>query len=49
MNDVHARPCAIWPCPECAAGKHGNCDGTSWDASTDTPTTCTCHEMGHPK
>ncbi|MGX9346625.1 DUF4326 domain-containing protein [Microbacterium sp. KNMS] len=32
-------------CPECKAGKHGNCDGTAWDDDADTLTTCTCtHE-----
>ncbi len=29
-------------CPECAAGKHTNCDGTSWCQFTDQPTTCSC-------
>lgn len=29
-------------CPECAAGKHGNCDGSAWDFLTDEPTSCPC-------
>lgn len=29
-------------CPECAAGKHTNCDGTSWCQFTDQQTTCSC-------
>ncbi|MEV8269128.1 histone-like nucleoid-structuring protein Lsr2 [Microbacterium oleivorans] len=29
-------------CPECVAGKHGNCDGTAWDLAEDQPTTCSC-------
>lgn len=34
-------------CPECAAGKHTNCDGTAWDTATDAPTTCTCTHPTH--
>lgn len=30
------------PCPECAQGKHGNCDGTTWDEIGDAPATCPC-------
>jgi hypothetical protein len=30
------------PCPECATGKHRNCDGTTWDNITDAPTACPC-------
>jgi hypothetical protein len=29
-------------CPECAAGKHANCDGTTWDTATDALTSCPC-------
>lgn len=29
-------------CPECAAGKHDNCDGTAWDTHQDEPTDCSC-------
>lgn len=29
-------------CPECAAGKHENCDGSAWDTHQDEPTTCSC-------
>lgn len=36
-------------CPECQAGKCGNCDGTSWDARADEPTTCPCSLLDHPR
>lgn len=29
-------------CPECAAGKCRNCDGTAWDDSADELTGCAC-------
>lgn len=35
------------PCPECAQGKHGNCDGTTWDNLLDEPAPCPCDEAGH--
>ncbi len=37
------------PCPECAAGKHGNCDGTTWDADleVDGPADCPCYVGDH--
>jgi len=31
-----------WICPECVAGKHGNCNGQAWDREKDEPTTCAC-------
>lgn len=34
-------------CPECRAGKHGNCDGTAWDNAADAPASCGCAEAGH--
>lgn len=34
-------------CPECAAGKHGNCDGTALDSLTDRLTECRCQARGH--
>jgi len=34
-------------CPECATGKHGNCDGTAWDNNTDDYTRCACANNGH--
>lgn len=34
-------------CPECAVGKHGNCDGRSWDDIEDDYTACPCAEAGH--
>jgi len=33
---------ALPACPECAAGKHANCDGTTWDTATDALTSCPC-------
>lgn len=32
-------------CPECAAGKHANCNGDAWD--DDGPTICVCWAHGH--
>jgi hypothetical protein len=32
-------------CPECAAGKHGNCDGIAWDFVADEPTACPCDHV----
>ncbi len=34
-NDSHV-------CPECAAGKHRNCDGGAWCLIEDAPTSCAC-------
>ena len=34
-------------CPECAAGKHGNCDGGAWCLVDDGPTPCSCAGAGH--
>lgn len=36
------------PCPECAAGKHRNCDGSTWDPDLDLPVPCPCRE-NHPQ
>lgn len=35
------------PCPECVAGKHGNCDGTSWDNQLDEAISCPCKDATH--
>ena len=35
------------PCPECAVGKHGNCDGRTWDRDADGYTDCPCAGAGH--
>lgn len=35
------------PCPECEQGKHPNCDGTTWNDSTDARDWCPCDENGH--
>ena len=34
-------------CPECAAGKHPNCDGTAWDHDTDRAALCCCDNAAH--
>jgi len=34
-------------CPECVAGKHGNCTSQAWSDITDTPTHCRCWANGH--
>lgn len=34
-------------CPECAQGKHRNCDGTAWDDQADERTTCACPDEAH--
>jgi hypothetical protein len=34
-------------CPECLAGKHGNCDGRTWDDEADAYTDCPCAKRGH--
>lgn len=34
-------------CPECTAGKHGNCSGDAWDDEEDRPTICDCYEADH--
>lgn len=31
-------------CPECAQGKHRNCNGEAWDDVKDEVTTCDCDE-----
>lgn len=38
-----------WICPECRAGKHGNCDGSAWDDLRDAITECGCsHGTAEP-
>jgi hypothetical protein len=34
-------------CPECAAGKHGNCDGSAWCTVCDHPEACPCYQGDH--
>ncbi len=34
-------------CPECRAGKHDNCDGTSWDWDADQGVVCPCWADNH--
>lgn len=36
-------------CPECAAGKCGNCDDTAWDTGKDEPARCPCSLVAHPR
>ena len=35
-------PRALPKCPECGAGKHRNCDGSTWDYQRDEPGVCPC-------
>lgn len=35
-------------CPECRAGKHGNCNGDTWNDDLDRPDVCPCFDAGHP-
>lgn len=44
---VDPRWARVKPCPECAAGKCRNCDGTTWDEHTDSPTVCPCAHRNH--
>lgn len=34
-------------CPECAAAKCRNCDGTAWDFEADAETVCACRGVSH--
>ena len=34
-------------CPECHAGKHGNCNGVTWDNDADDFAPCPCEQNGH--
>lgn len=34
-------------CPECAQGKHTNCDGTTWNVLTDAQDVCPCRDASH--
>jgi hypothetical protein len=34
-------------CPECAAGKHSNCDGTGWSNALDKRVPCACTRTEH--
>lgn len=37
----------VEPCPECAVGKHGNCDGRTLDHATDEIVPCPCRAGNH--
>lgn len=37
----------VEPCPECAVGKCGNCDGRTLDHATDEIVPCPCRAAGH--
>jgi hypothetical protein len=39
----------VEPCPECIAGKCGNCDGSSWDHAGEQPAPCPCASVQHPR
>jgi len=41
MPDIPRAERAIIINPDCAAGKHANCDG-GWDADRDEPCPCPC-------
>lgn len=34
-------------CPECRQGKHGNCNGDSWDNEVDDFVDCACAARSH--
>jgi hypothetical protein len=34
-------------CPECLAGKHGNCDGSAWNDAADDLDRCHCPNAAH--
>lgn len=34
-------------CPECRQGKHGNCNGDSWNPNTDKRVKCPCTDISH--
>ena len=36
-----------WICPECEAGKHGNCNGDTWDFDADEKVPCQCPAEVH--
>lgn len=37
----------VEPCPDCAAGDHDLCDGTTLDHAIDQFVPCPCRETGH--
>ncbi|MBD3784577.1 MAG: hypothetical protein IE926_16780 [Micrococcales bacterium] len=39
---------SLRPCPECAAGKHQNCDGATWSDLTDRAMPCPCRSCTPP-
>lgn len=39
---------SVRACPECGAGKCGNCNGEAWDTTADEPTHCPCSLLAHP-
>jgi hypothetical protein len=38
-----------WECPECKAGKCGNCDGTALDLDRDEIVECICDTHSHER
>ena len=36
-------------CPECHAGKCGNCDGSTWSNEEDARVICPCATQDHPR
>lgn len=51
MKDLHAplegQMSFVEPCPECACGKCGNCDGRTLDHAIDQIVPCPCRAAGH--
>lgn len=39
---------ANYDCPECVAGKHTNCDGSTLNPWADDIDRCPCEAAGHP-
>lgn len=34
-------------CPDCVQGKHGNCDGSTWNNTADQMGACPCAQKEH--
>jgi hypothetical protein len=46
-GEDRSEPISEFPCPDCAAGKHANCDGGAWNMAEDAPGLCHCYVNGH--
>jgi hypothetical protein len=47
MTEHDCTPSRDHICPECATGKHRNCDGTAWCDVLDAVVRCTCPDTSH--